>query len=187
MKRLLFILLFISNYCLAEYYLDLHSGEYSNEDLIKKSSEVQKTEKREEQDGIREERRLREKEEKRVRKEEDRKFFLPEDKLTDEEWEEEISKKPWKNWIFREGEPITADFINTSSNTLIITILDYDAARKDGIFDQKIIKSKYNLFLVLHPGDKYIETMDGHNGVRLARYLQAHKYCDVIRNITGLK
>jgi hypothetical protein len=125
-----------------------------------------------------EERRLREKEEKRVMEEDDRKFFLPEDKLTNEEWEDEILKKPWKNWVFKEGDPITTDFINTSSNTLVITILDYDAARKDGIFDQKIIKNKYNLYLVLYPGDKYVETKDGHNGIRLARYLQAHKYCD---------
>lgn len=110
---------------------------------------------------------------------------LPEDKMTSEEWNNEIKKNPWKKWILLDSDPVTNDFINSTSNVVVITFLDYEGAAKNGISDINIIRGKYKLCCVLHPGDKYVETNDGKNGYRLARYLQIHDYCDSAKKYIG--
>ena len=112
---------------------------------------------------------------------------LPEDEMTKEEWEKEIIKNPWQKWVFLKEKPITHDYVNTSSNVVVITFLDYEGADRDGVKDMKIISEKYRLCCVLHPGDKYVETHDGKNGFRFARYLQAHQYCEEAKQYGGLK
>lgn len=112
---------------------------------------------------------------------------LPEDEMTKEEWQNEIKKNPWQKWVFLKEKPITRDFVNTSSNVMVITFLDYEGAERDGVTDMNVIKEKYHLCCVLHPGDKYVETHDGKNGFRFARYLQAHQYCEEAKLYSGLK
>ena len=112
---------------------------------------------------------------------------LPEDEMTKEEWQNEIKKNPWQKWVFLKEKPVTHDFVNTSSNVVVITFLDYEGAERDGVTDMNVIKEKYHLCCVLHPGDKYIETHDGKNGFRFARYLQAHQYCEEAKLYSGLK
>ena len=178
MKSLIIVFWLTSFFCFAEYYLDFNSGEYSRGDfpksvdslkdnlIINKNQSIIKSSNFE--TALND-------------------FYLPEDKLSLTEWERELQKHPWKKWIVLNGEPITKDFVNTTSNTLVITILDYDAARRDNLKDQEIIKAKYRLYMLLHPGDKYVQTSDGHNGVRLAQYVQANDICENARKFYGEK
>lgn len=110
---------------------------------------------------------------------------LPEDKMTSEEWNNEIKKNPWKKWVLLDSAPVTNDFVNTTSNVVVITFLDYEGAAKNGISDIGTIREKYKLCCVLHPGDKYVETNDGKNGYRLARYLQIYDYCESAKQYIG--
>ncbi|MBR5624880.1 hypothetical protein IKW72_07770 [bacterium] len=117
----------------------------------------------------------------------DSSMTLPEDEMTEEEWQNEIKQNPWQKWVFLKEKPITRDFVNTSSNVVVITFLDYEGAERDGVTDMNVIKEKYCLCCVLHPGDKYVETHEGKNGLRFARYVQAHEYCEEAKLYGGLK
>ena len=100
--------------------------------------------------------------------------------------EEEVKKNPWQKWVFKKGI-VTNDFVNTSSNVVVVTFLDYEGAAQNDVSDIKTIRDKYKLCCVLHPGDKYVETHDGKNGFRFARYLQAHSFCKYAKLDYGLK
>ena len=89
----------------------------------------------------------------------------------------------WKKIVVYDGGIITNDFINTTSNRLVITVLDYAKAKKDGISDLQSLFDKYQLNLMLLPGDKYHLMNDGGNGVRMEKYLQAHKFSDDMTKI----
>ncbi len=84
----------------------------------------------------------------------------------------------WKKIVIYNGGVVTNDFINTTSNRLVITVINYAKAKQDGIEDLKSISDKYLLNFMLLPGDKYHLMNDGGNGIRMEKYLQAHKYCD---------
>lgn len=84
----------------------------------------------------------------------------------------------WKKVVVYDGGIITNDFINTTSNRLVITVLDYAKAKRNGISDLQSIFANYQLNLMLLPGDKYHLMNDGGNGVRMEKYLQAHKFSD---------
>ncbi|MBP5626970.1 hypothetical protein J6X96_02240 [bacterium] len=175
--------LFVMFFCLAftfqafsEMVLDLKSGEYTN---ISKEEKEELQRKKDAEDKLK-------KEKKREHDSRLLRFVLPEDTMSKEQWEEETKKNPWKKWVFHKGI-VTNDFINSSSNVVVITFLDYEGAARDNIKDINVIREKYKLCCVLHPGDKYIETRDGKNGVRLASYLQIHEYCDDAKKYYGLK
>ncbi|MBO7447004.1 hypothetical protein J6U78_01610 [bacterium] len=175
--------LFVMFFCLAftfqafsEMVLDLKSGEYTN---ISKEEKEELQRKKDAEDKLK-------KEKKREHDSRLLRFVLPEDTMSKEQWEEETKKNPWKKWVFHKGI-VTNDFINSSSNVVVITFLDYEGAARDNIKDINVIRDKYKLCCVLHPGDKYIETRDGKNGVRLASYLQIHEYCNDAKKYYGLK
>lgn len=92
--------------------------------------------------------------------------------------EESVPPPSWKKIIVHNGGIVTNDFINTTSNRLVITVVNYAKEKKDGINDPKSPSDKYLLNVMLLPGDKYHIMNDGGNGVRMEKYLQAHKYCD---------
>ena len=170
----LFILAVVINFSgFSEMIIDFDSGEYV---------EISK----EEFQTIRKKDGLENNEEKKNIEVNRLKLFLPEDTMSKEEWAEEIKINPWKKWTLC-NDIVTNDFTNTSSNVVVITFLDYDGAKKDGIKDIKIVRDKYRLCCVLHPGDKYIETSDGKNGVRLASYLQIHEFCADAKKYCGFK
>ena len=94
-------------------------------------------------------------------------------------YEKRVKERPWERIVIYDGGIVSNDFINTTSNRLIITVLDWESAKKDNVKDNRKIAEKYRLNLMLLPGDKYCEMNDGKNGVRLAKYLQAHKCCEI--------
>lgn|GEM_PF-1529924 len=161
----------------AVMVLDLDSGEYAQiteeEAQARKEAEEKRRAEHKKEMAIRELNRHRPR------------IFLPEDNA--EYWEKEKQKNPWKVWKFWEKGIVTNDFVNTSSNVVVITFLDHEGAAKDGVTDINAIREKYRLCCVLYPGDKYVETHDGKNGLRLAQYAQIHEYCRNARNYYGLK
>lgn len=183
--RSLFVLLFcliFSFPVFPEWVWDLDSGEYVNlskEEIHKKNEELQRKKEAEEKLNYEKKREL-------FFQNLKSSFFLPEDKMSKEEWEAEIKRNPWRKWVLKKNI-VTNDYVNASSNVVVITFLDYEGAAKDGVKDINVIREKYQLCCVLHPGDKYVETKDGKNGVRLAGYLQVHEYCSDAKKYYGLK
>jgi hypothetical protein len=176
---LLFFAYVIVSSSFAVVVLDLDSGEYG---YI--TEEEAKSRKEEE-----EKRRIQHQKEKAISelKSHRPRISLPESYMSKESWEKEIEKHPWKEWKFYENGIVTNDFVNTSPNVLLINFLDYEGAAKDGVTDINVIREKYVLCCVLYPGDKYVETRDGKNGVRLAQYKQVHEYCEEEKKYCGLK
>lgn len=162
----------------GELVLDFESGEYYeiSEEEAKAKKETEERKRLEDENN----------KEYQIRKRNYNPMTLPEDEMTKEEWKEEVKNNPWQKWVFKKGI-VTNDFVNTSSNVVVITFLDYEGAAQNGVSDIKTIREKYKLCCVLHPGDKYVETHDGKNGFRFARYLQAHDYCKQARHFKGLK
>ena len=104
------------------------------------------------------------------------------------EYDSRLKNNPLKKIVFFEGGIVTNDFVNTTSNRIVISVLDWEKAKADGINDRNLIVKDYRLNLMLLPGDKYHEMQDGGNGVRLAMYLQANKLCQEINdNLFGEK
>ena len=170
---LFFISIIISLSAFSDFVLDLKSGEYI--DIPREVLQAKKEKEAKEKWERKKEQALKELQ-----------LVLPEDKVSKEEWAEEIKKNPWKEWKLYKNL-VTNDFVNTTSNVLVITFLDYEGAAKDGIDNINVIREKYKLCCVLHPGDKYVETHDGQNGVRLASYLQVNKFCDEAKQYYGFK
>lgn len=167
----------ISSYC--EMVLDFETGEYYQINDAEAKSRKEADEKKKQAEASA-----------KIsvqKRKADSSMTLPEDEMTEEEWQNEIKKNPWQKWVFLKEKPITRDFVNTSSNVVVITFLDYEGADRDGVTDMNVIKEKYCLCCVLHPGDKYVETHDGKNGLRFARYVQAHEYCEEAKLYGGLK
>ena len=104
------------------------------------------------------------------------------------EYEKSLITRPFKKIVFFEGGVVTNDFINTTSNRLMITVVDWEKAKMDGIDKWDAISKNYLLKLMLLPGDKYQEMSDGGNGMRLPMYLQATKLCQEVNdNLNGEK
>jgi hypothetical protein len=162
----------------GELVLDFESGEYYDisEEEAKAKKETEERKRLEDENN----------KEYQIRKRNYNPMTLPEDEMTKEEWKEEVKNNPWQKWVFKKGI-VTNDFVNTSSNVVVITFLDYEGATQNGVSDIKTIREKYKLCCVLHPGDKYVETHDGKNGFRFARYLQVHNYCKQAKLYCGLK
>ena len=93
------------------------------------------------------------------------------------EYEKSLISRPFKKIVFYDGGVVTNDFVNTTSNRLMITVVDWEKAKLHGINKRDAISKKYLLKLMLLPGDKYLEMNDGNNGMRLPMYLQAKKLC----------
>ena len=182
MKKTIIVLVLFYVFCTfltcGELVLDFESGEYNNisEEEAKAKKEAEERKRLEEENA----------KELQAKKRSYNPMTLPEDEMTKEEWKEEIKKNPWQKWVFKKGI-VTNDFVNTSSNVVVVTFLDYEGAAKNDVSDISVIREKYKLCCVLHPGDKYVETHDGKNGFRFARYLQAHDYCEQARKFYGLK
>lgn len=104
------------------------------------------------------------------------------------EYEKSLISRPFKKIVFYDGGVVTNDFVNTTSNRLMITVVDWEKAKLDGINKRDAISKNYLLKLMLLPGDKYQEMNDGGNGIRLPMYLQAKKLCkDANDNLSGEK
>ena len=95
-----------------------------------------------------------------------------------EEREKIFQEQPWRKIAFKTDEIVNSDYVNTSSNTVVITVPDWEKAKKDNIDDDRIIMKNYRLNLMLFPGDKYHATKDGKNGIKMSNYLSAYKRRD---------
>jgi hypothetical protein len=104
-------------------------------------------------DGVR----LKEKEEKEKEENENAKKVL-------------LEKQPWRKICFDNNSITDSDYINKSSNSVVIAVLNYEKVKKDGVKEPKIFNDKYKLNLLLLPGDKYHKMNDDGNGVRMASY-----------------
>lgn len=98
------------------------------------------------------------------------------------EYEKSLISRPFKKIVFYDGGVVTNDFVNTTSNRLMITVVDWEKAKLDGINKRDAISKNYLLKLMLLPGDKYQEMNDGGNGIRLPMYFQAKKLCEEINS-----
>lgn len=98
------------------------------------------------------------------------------------EYEKSLRISPFKKIVFYDGGLVTNDFINTTSNRLMITVVDWEKAKLDGINKRDAISKNYLLKLMLLPGDKYHEMNDGDNGIRMPMYLQAQKLCKEVND-----
>ena len=104
------------------------------------------------------------------------------------EYEKSLISRPFRKIVFYDGGVVTNDFINTTSNRLMITVVDWEKAELDGIEKRDAISKNCLLNLMLLPGDKYLEMNDGGNGMRLPMYLQAKKLCkEANDNLRGEK
>ena len=104
------------------------------------------------------------------------------------EYEKSLISRPFKKIVFYDGGVVTNDFVNTTSNRLMITVVDWEKAKLDGINKRDAISKNYLLKLMLLPGDKYQEMNDGGNGIRLPMYFQAKKLCQEVNdNLSGEK
>lgn len=94
------------------------------------------------------------------------------------ELEKIFAKQPWRKIIFKRDNIVTGDFVNASSNSLIITVLDRERIKRDNVKDPETIRKNYSLNLMLFPGDKFHETNDGKNGIKMSNYVSAYRKRD---------
>lgn len=91
------------------------------------------------------------------------------------EREKIFAKQPWRKIIFKRDKIVIGDFVNASSNSLVITVLDRERIKRENVKDPETIRKNYSLNLMLLPGDKYQELNEDENGLRLATYAWAHR------------
>ena len=91
------------------------------------------------------------------------------------EAEKIMEKQPWRKILFENKKIVNGDYVNKTSNSVVVAVLDRERMKKDGVKNSEANRKKYCLNLLLLPGDKYHEVNSKSNGFRLATYEWAHK------------